>query len=89
MVRCMHRTNIFLEDRQVVALDAQARRQGTTRAHVIRALVDRGLAGLDRSAEHDLAAIRESFGVLTADDIALDRSADTPRQQHLDRIWQR
>lgn len=88
MVRCMHRTNIYLEDRQVAALDARARREGTTRAEVIRRLVDRGLAETDRSVEEGLAAIRDSFGVLADEDVTQAREADAARQAHLDRLWQ-
>jgi len=84
----MQRTNIYLEDRQVQALDEQARREGTTRAHVIRTMVDRGLAGRDRSVEQDLAVIRASFGTLAAEDVSTERNDDTARQEHLDRIWQ-
>jgi metal-responsive CopG/Arc/MetJ family transcriptional regulator len=82
----MHRTNIFLEDRQVAALDARARREGTTRAEVIRRLVDQGLARMSRDLEHDLAAIDASFGVLEADDLPV-REPDGEREEHLDQVW--
>ena len=69
----VHRTSIRLDAAQVAALDLRARREGTTRAHVIRALVDRGLAESDRAVEDDLVVIRASFGILADDDVTLDR----------------
>lgn len=83
----MHRTNIFLEERQIAALDAQARREGSTRAEVIRRLVDQGLAQLNHDLEQDLAAIDASFGVLGEEDLTYDRVRDGDREQYLERIW--
>jgi len=40
----MHRTNIYLTDAQEQALDARARRSGSTRSAVIRGLIDEGMA---------------------------------------------
>lgn len=84
----MQRTNIYLEDQQIQALDARARLEGRTRAHVIRMLVDRGLAEADRGVEQDLAVIRDSFGVLAFEDMTHARPAGAARQAHLDRLWQ-
>jgi metal-responsive CopG/Arc/MetJ family transcriptional regulator len=82
----MHRTNIYLEDRQVAALDAQARREGTTRAEVIRRLVDQGLARMNRDLEHDLGVIDASFGALGVEYDDVDRH-DGARGEHLERAW--
>ncbi len=82
----MHRTNIYLEDSQVSALDAVARREGTTRAEVVRRLIDRGLAEDRSTVDRDLAVLREAFGALRGD---LDDPvrADGARGEHLDVIW--
>lgn len=64
---CMKRTNIYLADGQVEALDRVAEVEGVSRAELIRALIDRaigGQPGTDLAA--DLAAIEDSFGVLAA-----------------------
>lgn len=84
MMRCMHRTNIYLEDRQREALDRLASAEGVTRAEVIRRLLDRALEGGDDAAS-DLAAIEASFGVL--DDISPVRRGDEERRGHLDDVW--
>ena len=40
----MERTQIYLTESQTHALDARARRQGTTRSHLIREAIERYLA---------------------------------------------
>ena len=40
MLRCMQRTNIYLTEAQQRALDARARRAGTTRSAVLRGILD-------------------------------------------------
>ena len=55
----MHRTNIYLTDEQERGLDARARRTGSTRSAVIRALLDAGLA-----AEPAVDPLAEAFGDL-------------------------
>lgn len=44
MVRCMHRTNVYLTEAQERALDARARATGTTRSGALRAVLDEALA---------------------------------------------
>ena len=89
MVRCMHRTNIYLEERQTAALDEVARREGVTRAEVVRRLIDQGLAEGSAVLERDLEAIEASFGVLAADDAPGPERTRSARQDHLDRLWDR
>jgi hypothetical protein len=49
------RTQIYLEDGQIAALDARADALGVTRSDVIRDMVDRGLAAEDlRPRLHDV-----------------------------------
>lgn len=86
MMRCMQRTNIYLERRQTEALDRLAAAEGVTRAEIIRRLVDRGLDGGDDLAA-DLAAIDGAFGALHKVD-APARGTDD-RQRHLDDTWRR
>lgn len=65
MMWCMKRTNIYLAEGQVEALDRVAEAEGVSRAELIRELIDRatgGQPGADLVA--DLAAIEGSFGVL-------------------------
>lgn len=85
----MKRTNIYLDERQTDALDELAHAQGVSRAELIRRILDRAIdhGPTDEVAEQ-IAAIRESFGVLRDD----DDFDDTPRgpderSRHLDRMW--
>lgn len=80
----MRRTNIYLADAQASALDEVARRQGISRAELLRRLIDRSLESQTVDLETDLAAIRESFGVLRNEQ-AHRRGADE-RSAHLDRL---
>lgn len=83
----MQRTNIYLEEEQAAALDRMAAEEGTSRAAVLRRLLDRALASEDESLAADLAAIDSSFGALAAEDFdAPDRGPDA-RGAHLDRMW--
>ncbi len=83
MIRCMQRTNIYLQERQAVALDALAEARGVSRAEVIRDLIDRGLdASSDTSA--DLAAIDETFG--GAPEFAAASRQPSERERHLEEI---
>lgn len=85
MVWCMHRTNIYLTEEQRTQLDAQARAEGISRAELVRNVLDRAIRGdADRLAA-DLAAITESFGVLTEDTFEPDRS-DGARGAHLEHV---
>jgi len=82
----MKRTNIYLADAQLAALDRAAEVEGISRAEIIRALIDRaigGQAGVDLAA--DLAAIEGSFGVLAeaGETEAFSRGRDV-RMDYLD-----
>ena len=80
----MHRTNIYLEERQVAELDRRARLLGVSRAAALRAALDDVLDTTDERLEADLDAIREAFG-------AWKGRRSTPsrvdsRQEYLDRL---
>lgn len=83
MLRCMQRTNIYLEERQTEALDRLAAAEGVSRAEIIRRLIDRALHGTDELSA-DVAAFSASFGILP--------DADAPsrepgaRERHLDAV---
>ena len=81
----MRRTNIYLEDRQTEALDRMAAMEGTSRADLIRRLLDRAIEGSDRGLEVDLQVIDDSFGAIVELDLP-DRSPDG-RDEHLRRMW--
>ncbi len=83
-MRCMQRTNIYLERRQTEALDRLAAAERVTRAEIIRRLLDRALVGEDDLAS-DLAAIDASFGALA--DVDVPARGEDDRQRHLDRMW--
>jgi metal-responsive CopG/Arc/MetJ family transcriptional regulator len=85
MVRCMHRTNIYLTDEQIARLDRRARAEGVSRAELIRQLLDRLLDSDSDRLGADLVAIDMSFGLLSDVEIELDR-ADGARGAHLERI---
>lgn len=77
----MQRTNIYLEERQTAALDLLAAEEGTSRAELIRRIIDDRLADATSDVHVDLAWIDASFGV--AVDLEFpDRSPD----QRSDRI---
>ncbi len=79
----MKRTNIYLAEGQVEALDRVADAAGVSRAELIRGLIDRaigGQPGADLAA--DLGAIDASFGVLVGQE-AFSREADE-RMKYLD-----
>jgi Ribbon-helix-helix protein, copG family len=85
----MKRTNIYLADEQSTALEHIARAQGVSRAELIRQFIDRSI-GRHGAAdlEADLAAIRESFGVLRDDGITSGREPDE-RSRYLERLANR
>ncbi len=87
MVRCMQRTNIYLEDRQTTALDELAAAQGVPRSEVVRRFIDAGLAARDAEQAHALLAITESFGALRDDDVKDAERSLTERDAHLQRLW--
>jgi hypothetical protein len=85
----MHRTNIYLDDDQLHALDRLAAEEGASRAEVIRRLIDRSLTGVDDDLAADLAAIDDSFGALADEsDVGFARVPDD-RAAHLDDVWRR
>ncbi|MGH3951421.1 MAG: CopG family transcriptional regulator, partial [Pseudonocardiaceae bacterium] len=57
-------TNIYLDEEQTALLDRLAADQGTSRADLIRVLLERTLRNEDDDVAADLAAIDESFGAL-------------------------
>lgn len=60
MVRCMHRTNIYLTEGQQRALDARARATGTSRSAVLRAVLDEALAtSIERADDEVVLAFGE------------------------------
>jgi len=81
----MKRTNIYLAEGQVAALDRAAEAEGISRAELIRELIDRAIGGhpgADMAA--DLAAIRGSFGILAGQE-EFSRARDQ-RMDDLDRL---
>jgi hypothetical protein len=82
----MQRTNIYLGEDQSAALSKMARSLGTSRSDLIRRFID---AGLGRSGapdlEADLAAIRDSFGVLSDAEGGVVRGLDQ-RARYLQRL---
>jgi metal-responsive CopG/Arc/MetJ family transcriptional regulator len=81
----MHRTNIYLDQRQCETLDRLAAEEGASRAELIRRVLDRWLEGRGRDSQGDLDAIDASFGVLGAVEAAARRPDE--REEHLDRMW--
>lgn len=81
----MQRTNIYLDRRQCETFDRLAAEEGTSRAELIRRVLDRWLEGRGRDSQGDLDAIDASFGVL-GDVEAAGRQPDK-REEHLDRMW--
>jgi predicted DNA-binding protein len=81
----MKRTNIYLAEGQAAALDRVAKAEGVSRAELIRELIDRAIGGnpgADLAA--DVAAIDESFGILTGDEVFARRRDE--RMERLDRL---
>jgi hypothetical protein len=68
----MHRTNIYLTDEEERALSRLAEERGTSKAAIVRDLIDDGL-GLTTSRAHATAAVDEAFGAWaerTAEELA-------------------
>ncbi len=84
MLWCMHRTNIYLDDAQCQELDELAHDEGTSRAAVIRRLIDEGLLKREPSEERDIAALEASFG--GAPELHIIERGDDARARHLRRI---
>lgn len=81
----MRRTNIYLDETQTEALDRLAAEEGTSRAELIRRVIDQWLSGGDSTVEADLDAIDSSFGVLGG--VAVPNRRPDDRAEHLDRMW--
>lgn len=80
----MHRTNLYLDERQTVALDAMARAQGVSRAEVVRRLIDDALDATGSRLDSDLDAIDAAFGI--DPDFPMPDRSDGPRQGWIDRM---
>jgi hypothetical protein len=81
----MKRTNIYLTEGQVAALDRAAEAAGVSRAELIRELIDRAIGGHPGAdLTPDLAAIDASFGIL-AEQEEFPRTRDQ-RMDYLDRL---
>ena len=87
MLRCIKRTNIYLDEEQTASLDRLAGQQGISRAELIRQLLDRALNSTDDSLAADLRAIDDAFGVLS--DVESPDRGPGDREGHLDRMWRR
>lgn len=87
-MRCMHRTNIYLDDRQIALLDRLAEDRGTSRAAVIRQAIDDSLGVSDSRLERDrdLKILRTTFGKCK-DYMPITRDSGE-REAHLARMWQ-
>jgi len=79
----MRRTNIYLADEQCSALDEIARSNGTSRAELVRRLIDQAIGSDQQDLGGDLAAIDASFGALGDEDVMFDRGTDA-RWRHLE-----
>jgi hypothetical protein len=65
----MQRTNIYLTEEQQRALATRARREGTTRSAVLRAILDAGLAApppADDALRQAFAAVADRYDELVA-----------------------
>ena len=60
----MLRTNIYLSEEQIAALDELAHAEGVSRAELVRKFLGRSVSRGGSALEEDLAAIEGSFGVL-------------------------
>lgn len=81
----MKRTNIYLDEEQAALLDRLAGDQGSSRAELIRQLLDRSLRDEADDVSAGLAAIDDSFGVLA--DIDVPDRGPGDRDEHLARMW--
>lgn len=82
MIRCMQRTNIYLEDRQTTTLDRLAAEEGISRAELIRRILDRALQGHDGDRAADLARLDFAFGAEV--EIDLPERKPSARGHYLD-----
>ena len=62
MLRCMHRTNIYLTEEQDRVLRARAAADGTTKSAVIREILDRDLGpSNDDDLRADFAELADNY----------------------------
>lgn len=82
----MQRTNIYLDEDQTRRLDELARAQQTSRAEIIRRIIDRSFAG-DGDHDRQREVIDLTFGALV--DVEFDASVreDGDRAEYLERLW--
>lgn len=80
----MQRTNIYLEDRQTVALDRLAADEGVSRAELIRRIIDRALQGGDGDVVADLARLDVAFGGVV--EIELPERGVDSRERYVDQL---
>ena len=81
----MRRTNIYLGDAQTAALEQRSRREGVSRAELVRRLIDQGLGDPIPDLDADLRAISDSFAAWEGAPAPWTRGVDR-RQRHLDRV---
>ena len=82
----MQRTNIYLGEDQIAALDLLAQNDGVPRAEVVRRLIDQGIAGRQSTVIDRRKAIQSAFGACPDFEVP-DRSPAGHRQAHLDQLW--
>lgn len=75
---------MYLDEAQTAVLDEVAHAQGISRAELVRRLLHRGIASTPVDEAADLAAIEDSFGVLT--DASFSGRGPDQREAHLDRM---
>ncbi|GAA2240959.1 ribbon-helix-helix domain-containing protein [Rarobacter faecitabidus] len=83
----MQRTNIYLDEEQTRRLDELARAQHTSRAEIIRRIIDRSFAGDGESAQRR-EVIDFTFGALSGFEIEWADREDGDRAAYLGGLWQ-
>ena len=83
-VMYMIRTNIYLAESQTVALDELSRRQGISRAELVRRMIDQSLGTPVPDPDGDLRAISDSFAAWGEGQEPWSRQGDA-RERHLGR----
>jgi hypothetical protein len=81
ILRCIHRTNIYLTEEQERALDVRARAEGKTRSALLREILDRelGSSPLDGDIQEAFAVLADGYQRLAGDlfdddpDLRIDR----------------
>jgi hypothetical protein len=80
------RTQIYLESKQIAALDARAKATGVTRSDLIRDLVDQGLANNDNKPT--LYEVMMRLGP-PEDDPAMTQEAFAKRRKQMDKAFRK